>query len=558
MRLVRTYFLMMMAVASFISILTLSRADGASLAIFNFRAAEIEVLIYNSEILYSLISDLERKKGIKLIPRRKMETILAQNNLAQSNHPEIVIKAGQALGADFILFGNVAKQEHILAKLKLMDIANRRVVKTWKLRLTDLKTIPEQTPVIVRQLTAAASVSSPKGQFPSDDSEVNKTNNQRLRAAASGQSKSSSDLKKGQGERLPYPPLILSYAGQAGATEIKFVPALRNMKADIAIVNYKIYRHDPAINEWTLIQTVNARGSSKSVFTIKDTHAMKDDAAYHYALTSIDWQGRESHRSDSITVQTSPSSHDEHLSDNEPLDDAIEQGTSNIEHQTLKDAPALDNTTAKQDLADNASPNDIIVLPGTPVLSVARDNQLRQTDLIWHAQANTEGYHLYRKSQKTDWHKIATITAAEQCQYTDTVDLEDGQTYHYYLTAYNSEEETEPSEQVNAKTKGPPPCPQEISASWRSDMGAKITWKPLNDSDVGGYIIYRRMIANKSRKSVSVKEIAQVKGWRSDTYIDQDILSSLSDTQYYYSIKSFNLFNAAGVLSEAVLLKPEP
>jgi len=411
MRLLQKYLLIMIAIVSFISIPTLSPASDASLAIFNFRAADIEALMYNSEILYSLISELEREKSIKLMPRRQMETILAQNNLAQSDHPEMVIKAGQALGADFILFGNVAKQESILAKLKLMDIANRRVVKTWKMQLDAIQMIPEQTPVIARQLTAA--LLSASERLPPGNPDANTTNDQSQMTVASGNPKSSSHLKKGQGERLPYPPLILSYAGQARVTEIKFVPALRNMKADITIVSYKIYRYDPAIDEWTLIQTVNARNDSKPVFSVKDTHSIQDGTTYRYALTSIDKQGRESMRSDSITVQTAPSpdkdlkehptSNDAPALDIETVqEDLLEHPTSNVEHPIFKDAPASDSATAKQYLADNSSPNDIIALPGTPVLSVARDNQLRQTDLVWRAQANTDGYHLYRKSKKTD------------------------------------------------------------------------------------------------------------------------------------------------------------
>ncbi len=203
-----------------------------------------------------------------------------------------------------------------------------------------------------------------------------------------------------------------------------------------------------------------------------------------------------------------------------------------------------------------------MALLGTPVLGVAQDDQLRQINLVWRAMANAEGYHLYRKSQGTDWHKFATITIADQCHYTDTANLDDGQIYHYYLTAYNSAEETEPSQQVSAKTKGPPHCPQEISVFRQSNKGIKITWTPLNDPDVGGYVIYRGSIADQSEhlgvQSVSVQEIAQVKGWQSHSYIDQEISSSEPDREYYYAIKSFNLFNARGVLSEAVRVKTAP
>jgi len=192
------------------------------------------------------------------------------------------------------------------------------------------------------------------------------------------------------------------------------------------------------------------------------------------------------------------------------------------------------------------------------VLGVARDNQLRQIDLAWDAVTNIDGYHIYRKSQKTDWHKIATITAADQSHYTDTANLDDGLTYHYYLTAFTSEEETEPSQPVTAKTKGTPSCPEKISVSWQSNKGVKITWTPLNDPDVGGYIIYRGSSAGQNQQSVSVKEIAQLKGWQSNSYIDQEILSPQPGREYYYAMKSFNLFNARGVLSNAVRVKKEP
>ena len=776
MRLLRKYFLIIIGLVSFVGIPAVSLANGATLAIFNFRAANIEALMYNGEILYTLLSALEREKGIKLMPRRQMEAILSQNNLVQSDHPEIVIKAGQALGTDFILFGSVDKKADILAKLKLMDIANRRVVRTWQLRFSEPQKISEQAPSTARQLATTILSAKPganntnaqasdniknfrvqsmgknilltwqsnsvhpviafkiyRGTTPGGPFQfIGKTTTNRLvdetyesgstyyyrigTMLKSDQEVLSHKLAKIEkaGERLPYPPLIMSFDGRVRAGEIKFVPALQNMKAKFDIVSYKIYRHDPAIDEWTLIQTVNARvPSSKLVFSVKDTHAMKDGATYRYALTSIDKQGRESPRSDSIAVQTAPSprleiaqnnltqnnltqnnltqnnlisqidlawnpianikgynlyrslsdnggSHEwekiaqikdnrtekyadvcsnepvglsrgisylyrltayddggetapsdvvegrckaieprtskeaprsdietvqPNLGDNSSPNDIIEPRTSKeapksdietvqpnlgdnsspndiIEPRTSKEAPRSDIETVQQNLADNSSPNDIVALPGSPVLGVARDDQLRQIDLVWRAVTNTDGYHIYRKAQGTDWHKIATITVADQSYYTDTANLDDGQTYHYYLTAFTSEEETEPSQPVTAKTKGTPSCPEKISVSWQSNKGVKITWTPLNDPDVGGYVIYRGSSAGQSehlaRQSVSVKEIAQVKGWQSNSYIDQEILSPQPGREYYYAMKSFNLFNARGVFSEAVRVKTEP
>ncbi len=610
------------------------------------------------------------------------------------------------MGADFILFGSVTKKADIQAKLKLMDIANRRVVRTWQLRFREQQKISEQAPSTARELTATILSTKPgtnnanahaqdniknfraqsmgkkilltwqsnsvrpvsaikiyRGTTPGGPFKfIGKTTANRFvdESYKSGSTyyyrigtllKSDREIRSPNlakiekaGELLPYPPLIMSSVGRVRATEIKFVPALQNMKAKFDIVSYKIYRHDSAKDEWVLIQTVNARvSSSQLVFSIKDTHATKDGATYHYALTSIDKQGRESPRSDNITVQTASSPRLEIAQNNlinqidlawnqianisgynlyrasssnegshewekvaqikdhrtgkysdacsngeDGLDDgtsyryrltaydeggettpsdivegrcqAIERRTSNVEHRILNDSLKSDSETTHEGLVDNTSPDDIVELPGTPLLSIARDNQLRQIDLVWRAVANTDGYHLYRKSQGTDWLKIATITATDQCYYTDTSNLDDGQTYYYYMISYNSGEETEPSEQVAANTKGPPPCPKKIRASWRSNKGITITWMPINDPDVGGYVIFRGSVAGQSehmaQQSVSVKEIAQVKGWQSNSYTDQEILSPQTSREYYYAIKSFNLFNARGMLSEAVTVKP--
>jgi len=703
MDLLRKFFIIILSAACLIWFPAQSQANAASLAIFNFRAANIEALMYNSEILYSLISELEKEKSIKLMPRRKMEALLSQNNLAQSDHPAIVVKAGQALGADFILFGSIARQDGIVANMKLMDIANRQVVRTWKLRFTEPRAIAERMPLFASQLTTATSVLHGKETFKSGNPDAANTNAKSTGDSGRKPAKPEKKFSTEAEERLPYPPLVMSFSGRVRATEIKFVPALRNMKAHITIASYKIYRQDPAADEPTLIQTLNARASSsKIVFTIKDTHALKDGAVYRYALASVDKKGRESPRSDTIAVQTAPSprleivqnkvpgqielawnpvanikgymlyrslsddgknlaweriaqikdrhtekytdmclnrpdgfsdgtlyryrltayddggetapsdivegrcerggrspsndtalddetaqdnriehptSNIQHLTSNDTEDrierstsniqrstsniehptsndaeDRIERSTSNIEHPTSNDTPGLE--------VDNTSPGDIVALPGTPVLGVALDHQLRQIDLVWRTVGNTDGYHLYRKSPKTDCHKIATITATEKCYYSDTSNLEDGKTYQYYMTAFNSGEETEPSETVSARTKGLPPYPQGISALRKSNKGVNITWTPINDPDVGGYVIYRGTAAapsdNQTRQSVSVKEIAQVKGWQSDAYIDQQIVSTEPDRKYYYAIKAFNLFNARGALSEAVRVKTEP
>ena len=102
------------------------------LAIFNLRPTNIEAMDYSGDILYTLISALGKEDAIEVIPRREMEESLYREGLAQGDNPRQVIKAGSALGVNFVLFGNVsAKDGKVRAELKLMDVPKRHVINTW-------------------------------------------------------------------------------------------------------------------------------------------------------------------------------------------------------------------------------------------------------------------------------------------------------------------------------------------------------------------------------------------------------------------------------------------
>ena len=71
---------------------------------------------------------------------------------------------------------------------------------------------------------------------------------------------------------------------------------------------------------------------------------------------------------------------------------------------------------------------------------------------------------------------------------------------------------------------------------------------------MGGYAIYR----GTDRKELV--RIAKVKGYKSDSFLDKGSRSApLEDgVEYFYAIKSFNLFEAEGRLSEASLARTKP
>jgi TolB-like protein len=140
-----------------------SSAQTNALAIFNFRAANIEAMGYNGEILYALISRLESEKSIELMSRRIMEEKLARNGMAQGDNPDLVLKAGQLLGISYILFGTVTKKDSsIHARLQLMDIAKGQVIKTWLPVFAGHAEILDQTAAIAADLAkSVGSVSGP-------------------------------------------------------------------------------------------------------------------------------------------------------------------------------------------------------------------------------------------------------------------------------------------------------------------------------------------------------------------------------------------------------------
>ena len=106
-----------------------SKAQQDALAIFNLTPTNMEAMGYDGEILYALISVLEREKTIELMPRREMEEVLFQAGLIQGGDAESIVKAGKALGITYVLYGNVTKKGgRILATLKLMDVQQKRLI----------------------------------------------------------------------------------------------------------------------------------------------------------------------------------------------------------------------------------------------------------------------------------------------------------------------------------------------------------------------------------------------------------------------------------------------
>ncbi len=184
-------------------------------------------------------------------------------------------------------------------------------------------------------------------------------------------------------------------------------------------------------------------------------------------------------------------------------------------------------------------------------LKVTKDNQCRRIELSWRSLKNVDGYQLYRKSDTEDWQKVGKIRGADKLRHIDKKNLKDGTSYWYYLTTYDQEGETSPSNQVQAKTKNLPPPPENLQAESGLHKLIKLTWTPVNDTDIGGYEIYRKTT------SATLERIDKVKGYQANAYVDDgSLFKPLEEgTEYIYGVASINLFGAHGELSKMVTAK---
>ncbi|MBU0545081.1 MAG: hypothetical protein KKH97_07070 [Proteobacteria bacterium] len=541
-----------------------AHAQRNALAIFNLKATNIEAMGYNGEILHALISSIESDKDIDLMPRREIEEVLFKTGLVQDNTHEAVLAAGKALGINFVLFGDVTKKgSEIITRLSLMDIEHKGIVKEWDLLFRDRDSILHKIPDFSRDLSTTLIDSKRRAGAASMESQTSK-DVEYLNAKIEGDAVSlswklrthkaslsynvyraeskegpfhflgktadnffqDSTVKKGLtyfyrigivagtdpevksshtalfvdgGEKRPHPPLVMSGRGYVKRTEIKFVPCLKNEQEKFNIIKYKIYRQKGP-DEWSNIGTIDSKDSSQFdiSFTVFDESDFNDGTTYTYAIASTDDKGLESPLSDPISIDTIKS----------------------------------------------------------PVLSLDKDNLLRKMILSWKPIENVAGYYLYRKGGKAEWKKVGTISEGTKTNIIDEKDLADGPQYTYYLTAYDEKKETGPSNEVKGKTKDLPAFPLNLQASSGLVKSVNITWNPLEDTDIGGYNIYRGPDNN------NMKKIASVKDYKSNNYLDKgEAFTPLDDGKnYFYAITSFNLFEAEGAISPCVkaVTKPRP
>ena len=545
---------------------TMAFAKENALAIFNLRPTNMDAMAYSGDILFSVISALEKDKRLELMPRRKMEEILFQEGLVQSDVPEQVISAGKALAIQYILYGQVTKTGPVItADLHLMDIRRQKITRSWAESFSGREAIAARMPgfaselagavagaAVVSQVTVAEaagpvvgiSLTAVKARSEGNQIIVSWSHDDSLTPGGFHVYRSSNpegpyqflggttatrfvdeNVRKG-----------LTYYYQVGILEGAGGEHKSELTAKIAFTGERMPHH-PLVMSTTghirraSIQLVPSLLNDQEGFTITGYKL------YRRSAGDADWQPvvsadvkRQSQSELSMTVE-----------DAGPLEDG----------RTYQYAvSSLDKKGQESDLSD---PVAITVLP-KPVLELEKDRLLRQIQIRWQPVDTVSGYHVYRSPDGLAWERITTNRGQEKVRHTDKDGLDDGRDYRYQVTAFDAKGESSPSNIILARTKDLPPPPLEVAVKSGLVKAVSISWQPIADTDVGGYNIYRGTQLQR------LERISSVRGNTKSAYVDKGSgFQNLTDgTDYYYCVESYNQHKALGGISPPVMATTKP
>lgn len=540
-----------------------------TLAIFNLRPTNIDAMGYSGDILFSVVSALEKEKQLDIMPRRKMEEMLFQAGLVQSDVPDQVIQAGKALNIRYILYGQVTKTAStIKADLHLMDVQRQQVAKTWNESYAGREAIAARVSGFARELVAAM-----QGGGTGETAVAE--------AAAAGPSVTGGPQliavnARGEGNKVvvtwrvdetaPHGGFHLYRASRPegpfqfmggtqepgyvddqvrqGMTYYYRVGVLASGGAELknemtAKINFTGERmpHPPLI----MAVVGHVRRASiqlvPSLLNDQEHFDITGYKVYRRAADDKDWQPvktvdakRQSQSELALTVE-----------DAGPLQDgAVYQFA----------VSSVDSKGLESNLSD---PTSVTVLP-KPTLALEKEGLLREIRIRWQPVNDITGYNIYRSDDNLSWERIDSNYGQAKVQHTDKDGLQDGRDYYYQVTAYDDKGESSPSNVVLARTKDLPMPPGRVTAVGGQVKSVSVAWDPVVDTDVGGYHIYR------GTEPLRLERITTLRGSDKSGYLDKGSgFQNLEDgTDYYYAVESFNTHKALGGISPTVMATTKP
>ena len=178
--------------------------------------------------------------------------------------------------------------------------------------------------------------------------------------------------------------------------------------------------------------------------------------------------------------------------------------------------------------------------------------KIRATSLLWAMHTNEEvaGYKIYRSANKPKGPKqIADIRNRKTSSYDDfglgsssSPKLETDTKYYYSISAYSPFGHEGPkSKPIKVATAGPPTIPKSFEALGWQPRKVPLSWKPIDEENVRGYLIYR-----SSDEKGPYEQIAEIKDPKIGMFIDTGAGSGFGQTGlsdfaiYFYKIQTFD------------------
>jgi fibronectin type 3 domain-containing protein len=202
---------------------------------------------------------------------------------------------------------------------------------------------------------------------------------------------------------------------------------------------------------------------------------------------------------------------------------------------TLTDAESL---TSKDSLVVSA------LSPLTIELKAASQGLLRKNALSWTANNLVDSYKILRSENNITWQEVVSLT---QNDFVDDKNLLDEKRYFYKVSVLHKGQQLGQSNTIEVNTKALPLAPANFTAKSAEVKKVSLSWTTYNDSDVGGYIVYRLLDNGK------LDELERLK-LTEGHYVDEGgFFSKLEHgTQYQYVISAFNRFKVEGPKSQPV------
>ena len=376
----------------------------------------------------------------------------------------------------------------------------------------------------------------------------------------------------------PSPPLNLEARAGDGFVELDWEESADD--GGIAVTGYKIYRgSSPGSEEYQYSVSSLPR-------SFNDTSVVNGDSYYYY-ITAVNSIGESDPSNEAQATPLGPPSYPRNLHATAgdgfveldweaPADDGgaaisgynIFRGESSggeiFHHQVGGDTAAYNDTGLENNVtyyylvtAENAvgeshpavevsaTPQSGVTIPSRPgnLLSLSGDGFV---ELTWEPPEDNGGaplinYRIYRGLTEGS-ESFLDDTESTETRYNDTT-VENGASYHYFVTALNSLGESAGSIGITAHPLGVPGFPENVSAE-SGDGYVVLTWdEPYDDggSPIISYDILRGL------ESAAMTEIDSV-GPSTFTFNDSSVENGIT---YYYGVTAMNDIGGSGTIHMA-------